>query len=88
MKGLLHKVLKLLSTVEDSFYNFLLDKSEIKPKQQDNTTSNSDENKNAEAYTYTNKYSSSEDKFSNKVIDDAYASYNVSLWDEEDYYIK
>ena len=88
MKGLLCKVLKLLSTVEDKFYDYLLDKSEIKPKQQNNTTSNSNENKNAEAYTYNSKYSSSEDEFSNKVIDDAYASYNVSLWDEEDYYIK
>lgn len=88
MKRLLHNAFKYLSKVEDMFFDYLLDKSEIKPEQKNNTTSNSDENKNAEAYTYTNKYSSSDDKFSNKVIDDAYASYNVSLWDEEDYYIK
>lgn len=43
-------------------------------------------------YRYYDKYASLGEqypdiKYSYKIIDEAHASYNVSLWDEEDYYI-
>ena len=79
MKGLLKKLC-------DFTFKSLTDESDTKSEEKSEDQTDQSDYVSQLASHYS-QYESSNNKYSGKIIDEPYACYNVSLWDEEDYYL-